>query len=306
MDRNKKVLITGANGFTGRHACQFFADCGYDVTGMVRSLPSKRSDVKLIYGDLGCQQRIEEVIKEIKPELILHLAGLNNVGESWVVPAECISTNVMGTVHLLEAVRNSCPEAKMIVVGSMLQEQPEEIPANPYSLSKTIQFQVSKAWEYLYEMNILFVKPTNLIGPGPANGICSILARKIVQMEIGKQSGTISIDSLDASRDFLDVRDAVKAFAILAELGQKGHVYELGTGVKKTLREVIEELRQLSAIEFEVNEQKPQKRTMTHVSGYSTLQDLNNLGWEPSISLQTSLRDILEYHRRRIGENMDE
>lgn len=307
MIKQKKILITGASGFTGSHACEYFSDNGYDVFGVVRKKRKGFLWGKQIVCDLSNAEKAMKAVSSIKPEFVLHLAGQNSVADSWNNPRESIQANVLGTVNLLEAIREHQPDAKIIVVGSMLQESPSDPASHPYSLSKTMQMLVAKAWEQLFSMDILLVKPSNLIGPGPSNGVCSIFAKKIAEMERGDAKRILEVKSLQDKRDFLDVRDAVRAYGVLFQKGQKGQIYELGTGMERKLLEIVEGFRQCSHIEFEVVElAQGEKKLPTPFREYSHLCKLTELGWSPSTNLLHSLNDSLEYHRLKQGKKRNE
>ena len=121
-----------------------------------------------------------KVMKQIKPDYVLHLAGRNSVIESWTAALEYVEINVIGTLYLLEAIKQEASHCRTLVIGSALQaDSINEIKiSNPYSLSKTMQVIIAEAWGELMGSNIIIAKPSNLIGPGVSNGICSILAKK--------------------------------------------------------------------------------------------------------------------------------
>ena len=121
---------------------------------------------------------VYDAIKAVKPDYILHTAGKNDVKESWEKPAEYVTVNVLATVHLLEAVRKVKNNGKILVIGSALEFDPSGLPNHPYGLTKTFQSLVAKSWDTLFHLPIMIAKPTNLIGPGPSNGFCSLIAEK--------------------------------------------------------------------------------------------------------------------------------
>ena len=100
------------------------------------------------------------------------------------------------------------------------------------------------------DSNIIIAKPSNLIGPGASNGICSILAKKMIDIESGRSKAVIEVNSLKDSRDFLDVRDAVKAYHVLLRDGINGKQYNIGSGVKRSLLEVLEQYKELTQLNF--------------------------------------------------------
>lgn len=298
MSKNsKKILITGASGFTGYHACQHFLKAGYEVTAIVRNhsidLPIQSEKC-----DLSNYESVLNLIKKVQPEFILHLAGQNHVGKSWEDPLGTINDNFITTLHLVEAMRTEAPLCNAVIVGSALEftpSNPNSLP-HPYSFSKTIQILVAKAWAVLFNLNVKIAKPTNLIGPGVSNGVCSVFSRKIVEMENGKTDKALEVNSLNTSRDFVDVRDAVKAYELILTMGESNEVYNVNTGNLYTLEDIVLILKNLTPIQFECKEtgyQLSKKDSGLMASN----EKLKKLGWKPTIPIETSLQDILNFHR---------
>ncbi|MEI2325692.1 NAD-dependent epimerase/dehydratase family protein [Priestia megaterium] len=299
MSLSPKLLITGASGFTGKHACHYFSNEGYEVIAVARNI-TFNNDFQTERCDLTNKEDVKKLVKKVKPRYLLHLAGQNHVGQSWTDPISSIETNVMSTLHLMEALRHENPYCKVIVVGSALQFDPNQISTlmHPYSLSKTLQVVIAQSWEVLYNMPITIAKPTNLIGPGFSNGVCSIFAKRIVNMEMNKGEKIIQVNNLDAERDFLDVRDAVKAYELILTKGSSGETYDISSGKSYSLREVIDSLKSLTTIDFKINSSvNNSKEEKVKNNPVKTL----NLGWKPTIPLERSLEDSLNFYRRNNG-----
>jgi nucleoside-diphosphate-sugar epimerase len=296
MSEKPLVLITGANGFTGRHACKHFADQGMKVVPVFRDHSSMSSRHYGIVCDLTNESAVTELIVTVQPNYVLHLAGRNAVKESWEEPMNYIKTNVVGTLHLIEGIRKGAPHCRTLVVGSALQYNPaaDDSPPHPYSLSKTLQVMISKAWEELLNIDLMIAKPTNLIGPGRSNGICSIIGRKIVDIENAKCSPVIDVNNLQAERDFLDVRDAVEAYRLLLLHGGTGGSYEIGSGVSRSMQETLERYKQCSTKDFAITENKPGK---IEKPIKLNLSKIKQLAWTPKIPFSTSLNDILNFYK---------
>ncbi|KAA6447753.1 NAD-dependent epimerase/dehydratase family protein [Bacillus swezeyi] len=295
MNQPPKILITGAGGFTGRHACRHFSQAGFDVTAIART-NTPDSQVKVAYCNLTDQDAVASLVKKTKPQYLLHLAGQNHVGQSWLDPVSSLENNLLSTLYVIEALRHENPECKICVAGSVLQFDLNDLSAlpHPYSLSKTLQVLIAQAWEILYNMQIIIAKPSNLIGPGFSKGVCSIFAQKIADMEASKADQILEIDNLNIQRDFLDVRDVVRAYEILLTKGESGEVYEVASGRSYSLNEVVSIYRKLTAIDFEIKSRVNEK--------INTKLDLNpakmmSLGWKPVIPLESSLTDILNFYR---------
>lgn len=292
--RKPSLLITGASGFTGRHACDYFQKRGWDVTAIVRNKRIGIQGIKVYSCDLTKREAVETIITNSKPDYILHLAGINSVHDSWHSPLESIEGNVLSTLYLLEAVRKRTDQPRMIVVGSALQHKPGDKPLHPYSVSKTMQVQLAEEWAHLFDLDIMMMKPTNLIGPGPSKGICSLIAEEIAREEQIGGTPSLRINDLSAKRDFLDVRDVVRAYDLLFQHGEKGKLYEIGSGQLRSLGEVVDHYQQLTDL--------PMKIEGLRSNSTEDLPSVNNehiyeLGWRPVKSFRSSLVDILQYFR---------
>ncbi|MBW7474532.1 NAD-dependent epimerase/dehydratase family protein [Paenibacillus oenotherae] len=192
-----RLLVTGAGGFCGEHACRYFTSAGWDVTAVVRRMPvddqaeeflGQAAAVEIC--DLASASGTMEMVRRAQPDYVLHLAGVNAVALSWSSPAAVMESNVMGTVHLLEAIRGlgnrKC--CRIVVAGSMLRCKLDEggqgmAPPHPYSLSKAMQVLTAQSWASLYGMDVIVAEPSNLIGPGRSNGLCALIARYAAELE---------------------------------------------------------------------------------------------------------------------------
>jgi GDP-4-dehydro-6-deoxy-D-mannose reductase len=294
MNQPKKILITGASGFTGKHACKHFLRQGYEVNALYKTnsitLDGARSD----YCDLTNKSQIRELINKIKPQMVLHLAGQNHVGKSWENPMDSLESNAFSTLYLLEALRLEVPSCKIVIVGSSLEINPGNFSTltHPYSLSKTLQTFIAQSWGNLFNMHIIIAKPSNLVGPGHSSGICAVLAKEIVKMEQSGK-GVLNLFNLKAQRDFLDVRDAVSAYETLFIHGMSGEVYNVGSEVSRSLEEICDIYMKLSKVPFSVSNKMSEEEEKVEVD----TTKLKALGWKPAIQFKQSLQDILSFSR---------
>ncbi|PGU00194.1 UDP-2-acetamido-2,6-dideoxy-hexulose 4-reductase [Bacillus cereus] len=295
MRKKACLLITGANGFTGRHACKYFSQQGMQVIPMSHSRSIE--DPNSVVCDLTNKTAVMSVIKRLKPDYVLHLAGQNSVLESWKKPLDSLEINILGTSYLLEALRQEVPNCKTLILGSALQHDltKNTIPPHPYSLSKTMQAMIADAWGELMGSNIVIAKPSNLIGPGESTGICSLIGKKLVDIEVGKCEPIIEINNLQDTRDFLDVRDAVAAYHVLLCEGEKGKKYDIGSGIKRSLLEVLEEYKKITNLDFQIREKNNVKS-----KGQSNLvlHDIKKHGWNPKVKFTDSLQEVWGYMRK--------
>jgi GDP-4-dehydro-6-deoxy-D-mannose reductase len=225
------------------------------------------------------------------------------VPDSWADPLLVLETNVMAVLYLLDALR-SCPEARTVIVGSRLKYTPEPVripqPPHPYSLSKALEEMVSLSWMSLFGQQIMLAEPGNLIGAGPSTGICSLLARHVAACEQMGKTEAFRLSGRDNTRDFLDVRDAVRAYASLLLHGTIGTVYPVVSGVERSLGEITDLL--LSMTEAKVPIRWDGASSGPDGAGkQEKMSELRKLGWQPQIPFEASLRDILSDVRAQQG-----
>ncbi|UKJ83553.1 NAD-dependent epimerase/dehydratase family protein (plasmid) [Priestia megaterium] len=295
MKVKPKILITGANGFTGQHACDHFLRVGLDITAVTRNV-NFNNQVQTEHCDLTDKEAVRKLIQKVKPQYLLHLAGQNHVGNSWINPVTSIEANVMSTLYLIEAIRHEHLSCRVLVVGSALQFDPHNLSSltHPYSLSKTLQVLIAQSWKVLYNIDVIIAQPSNLIGPGLSNGVCSIFAKKIVDMEEKKAEQVLEVNNLNIQRDFIDVRDVVTAYETLIKEGKSGEIYRICTGKSHSLQEIINMFKSLTTVDFEIKSQKN-----NHIEQNLEIHplELRELGWNPEIQLESSLNDILNFYR---------
>lgn len=297
--KERSILITGAGGFTGMHACKYFAERGMRVYAAVR-----HADIPVMYGervvcDMLRKDQIYSMVRQLQPDYVLHLAGRNSVPESWKDPVTYLETNMMSTFYVLDALRE-VPACRTLVIGSKLKFDITVTtePPHPYSLSKTMQQIAVHTWVPLFGQYIMLAEPCNLIGPGPSTGICALIARKMIQVENDGVTAPFRLSSMEERRDFLDVRDAVRAYGMILERGQQGRNYPIESGVQRSLAEVMEV--------FQRHARKPIPVEVTTSCGEQHVpMDLGQpvmmkeFGWNASIPFDQSIQDIIAYFRNQ-------
>lgn len=298
------VLVTGAGGFTGRHASRRLAARGYKVFALVRSeagLPVMEG-VEYLICDLTDKAGVKRIIDRTRPQFVLHLGGKNSVPDSWSEPLLYIESNLMTTLYLLDALQAfGLEDTRVLVAGSRLKfglERPLH-PTHPYGLSKSLQEAAAMAWGKLYRLGVMIAEPGNLIGAGLSTGICSLLARHIVRLERGESPPPFFLSSGEARRDFLDVRDAVDAYEILLRKGEIGEVYPVCSGREKSLAELAEDFAKLTKVaDLHIQIGSPSGGESL-VSAEPLLPEaLGALGWRACMAWEQSLQEVLDYFRK--------
>lgn len=302
------IVITGASGFTGQHACAYFTSIGMNVAALVRAkITAKRPDgIRDYVCDLLNSTELEETIRSIKPDYVLHLGGKNSVPEAWQKPLLYMESNIMATLNLLNALRHF-PSCRILVIGSRLKFtlQPPYRPQHPYSLSKSLQSASALSWASLFGQSVIIAEPCNLIGPGPSTGFCSLLGSYIARLERGEELSPFILSSRTEKRDFLDVRDAVRAYAVLLSRGQSGAIYQIDTGSERTLYEVALSMAELAscAVPISWSEKGNSEEQLTSLTLRKPVapEHLSVDYWRPEIPIRQSLVEIMDYFRLEGG-----
>lgn len=310
------ILITGAAGFTGRHACHYFKEKGLKVVALVhRNCSELDSDLEVIACDLLDAQAALTAVQQAKPDYVLHLAGANSVSASWKQALLTQHVNVLGTLHVLDALR-AMPHVKALVISSKLKTPLSDIqsPKHPYGFSKAVQGLVTHAWRNMFGLDVRIAEPTNLIGPGPSTGVCALIGQYVAQSERGWKESHLLLNDRQVKRDYLDVRDAVAAYDAILEQGESGGIYSIESGVTRDLDEIVQTFRRLALVdvpfrwEYEyvdpVAEVQVQSEKCCEASvGAEEMPISKRWEFSPTWSFEHSAADILNYYRNE-GEGM--
>lgn len=305
-----KVLITGIDGFVAGYLSEYLLKNDYDVYGTTIKESYKNARIKILKMNLLDVENVNNVIKNISPDMIFHLAGQSAVGLSWQKPVLTIDVNVNGTLNLLEAVKNSNVNSKILIVGSSdqygiikpencpIKETQPQIPQSPYGISKKTQEEIGKLYVKAYNMNIIFVRAFNHISARQSeNFVVPDFASKIVKIEKG-ENPVLKVGNLDTLRDFTDVRDIVRGYVMLLENGKIGESYNIGSGNVVKVKDILEKLVSLSNKEIKIEIDKEKFRPVdVPIVQCDNAKIRKDTEWIPEISIDETLKDVLEYWR---------
>jgi GDP-4-dehydro-6-deoxy-D-mannose reductase len=313
-----RVLVTGAAGFVGVHLSRLLlAECpGAEVFGVVRpGRPRKRvpEGVRILDADLEDARQVDGVFDAVRPDRIVHLAAQSSPQSSWADPSGTLRANVMGLLNILESLRRRRLSPRVLVVGSAeeygmvdprhlpVSEDAPLRPASPYAVSKVAQGYLALQYWLAFGMSIVRTRTFHHTGPGRGASFAeSAFARQIVDVELGRRAPVLEVGNLEAVRDFSDARDVVRAYWALLEHGRAGEVYNVCSGKGIRIREVLEKLLHASGIQVDVRVDPDRLRPSdvpVLVGDGARLRDAT--GWEPRLTLDQSLADVLQYWRER-------
>ena len=313
-----KALITGATGFVGNHLARMLLNEGLVVWGTALNDREKMdSDISYKVNLLTCDIRnpdsIRAVLTTCQPDYIFHLAAQSNVARSWEKPAETFEINAMGTVHLMDEVVRLGFNSKLLLVGSAeeygrvtpaqvpIKETTPLEPVNPYGSSKAAISMLFRQYFVKFGLPVIYVRAFNHIGPGQAPGFVTVdFARQIAEIEDGIKEAVVKVGNLEAKRDFSDVRDVVRAYWMLIRQGLSGEVYNVSSGCPFPVRRILDIFLEKAKVKIEIlpDQNRMRPSDVPILSGDITkIKAVTD--WAPTISIEQSLVDILDYWRDR-------
>lgn len=314
----KKILITGVSGFVGgylteyllsQNNCEIFGT-DHQEENYLRS-PFK-DKIKFTKINLLDNQSVLDLINQTKPDMIFHLAAASSPSESFADPVKTININVTAQINLLEALRiNNLLNTRILIVSSSevygfikpgdlpVDEDTPLHPATPYAVSKITQDFFGLQYYIASKLQCIRVRPFNHIGPRQnTKFVVANFSKQIAEIEKGKSEPVISVGNLDSKRDFTDVRDIVKAYYLLMEKGVPGEVYNIGSGISRSVKEILDILLVLSTSKISIKNDPSKLRpgdTPDIVCDFTKLRDLT--GWKPEIPIRQTLQNTLDYWR---------
>jgi GDP-4-dehydro-6-deoxy-D-mannose reductase len=304
------VLVTGAAGFAGSHLLEHLAGRG-DVTGWSRSEPPAGLAhlARWQQVDLLSRDTVRAALRELRPATVYHCAGMPHVAHSWKASAKVLEGNVIGTHVLLDELRRIQQPVRCLVTGSAtvyatashpVDEDAPLAPASPYALSKLAQEALALRAMREDGVEVVVARAFNPTGPrqDPAFAAPSF-AQQIARIERGAAPPVIAVGNLEPLRDFTDVRDVVRAYRLMMERGTSGQVYNVCSGVGRSIRSVLDALVARSStrvtVELDPDKLRPSD-TPVLIGDPSRL--MTATGWSPRYSFDETVDHLLSYWRR--------
>jgi GDP-4-dehydro-6-deoxy-D-mannose reductase len=315
-----KALITGITGFVGSHMAEYLLQNNVDVFGSVRQrspmdhIKHLLNDIHLVECELRDPFSVESLLTSTKPDLIFHLAAQSFVPTSWNSPIDTIHNNIAGQINIFEAVRQLKLDCKIQIACSSeeygfvapnevpIKEENPIRPLSPYGVSKVAQDFLGYQYYQSYGLHVLRTRTFNHTGPRRGeNFVTSNFAKQIAEIEKGNKQPVLYVGNLQAKRDFTDVRDVVRAYALALEKGVPGESYNIASGKCCTIEEMLNILLSLSKENIEVKEDSSRMRPSDVeilLGDYSKFHQAT--GWKPEIPFRQTLEDLLNYWRERV------
>jgi GDP-mannose 4,6-dehydratase len=325
-----RAFITGITGMVGSHLADYLIDnTDWEITGLARWRSSltylaghldrinRKDRLSLVLGDLNDLVSLQGAVREAAPDYVFHLAAQSDPMTSFAAPLDTIQTNIMGTAHLLEALRGHAPGAVIHVCASSevfgrvsrdklpINEECTFHPASPYAISKVGTDLLGRLYGEAYGMTVMTTRLFTHTGPRRGDVFAeSSFAKQIAMIEAGLIEPVIRVGNLHSLRTYADVRDAVRAYYMLVTVNPvAGAYYNIGGSHSCTVGEMLDTLIGFSSakgIVVEVDQAR-----LRPIDADLQVPDVTKFtahtGWQPRIPFEQTMRDLLDYWRSRVA-----
>lgn len=305
-----KILVTGATGFVGTHLMELLRSQPEAEVYGTSMTPYDDPSIRQI--DLTDAEAVRQLLDELKPDQIYHLAAFASPALSFKQPVEAITSTIVMQLNLFESCQSLGLKPRILVVSSGQnygKVEKSDLPveetrafdyASPYAVAKAAQENLATLYSKL-GLECVVARPFNHIGPGQQPGyLVPDLCKQIAEIEAGSAEPVIKVGNLTSKRDFTDVRDVVRAYLLLMEHGKAGEVYNVCSGRSVAGQRVLDTLLELASKDIRV-EQDPERMRPSDIEDlYGDFTKIHeHTGWERKISLKQTLRDTLDYWQQK-------
>lgn len=313
----KTLFITGAEGFTGKHLVEYLRRRGYDVVGGVRNrarkLAFERKYGKALVCDVSDAITVARAIASIKPEGVIHLAGLSQPYLATTEPLVAYQSIVTGWANMLDAVRRVVPRARVLLTSACDvygqaagQEHPtkEDSALNPrstFGALKATAESIARTFYLNYHTHITIVRPFHYTGAGQGEQcFYGSIAKRLAEWDANSPDRNWQLPDLGAKRDLLHVTDVVEAYAYLLEEGRPNEAYNICSGHARTVRETVEMLCRAAGKNPQLDD-LPAENDSAAVQWFCGSNEKMNaeFGWQPRFTIEQALAELLESYQNQ-------
>lgn len=300
---NDRLLITGDQGFVGRHALAHWPQ----AVGLSARMPGI---------DICDKSALQAALDGLMPDAVLHLAALSFVPDSFKNPEKTFEVNFLGILRLLQALAERGFKGRFLLVSSgdaygqvPLAQLPivETLalrPRNPYAVSKAAAEALCYQWSQTGPFEVLVARPFNHIGAGQQpNFAISDFARQIAEIAAGQRPPVLQTGNIEVTRDFTDVADVLRAYGLILANGHNGEVYNVCSGIERSMRSLIERLLLLAGVQADIEVDAARLRPADQPRVWGSHAKLTaHTGWQPDVPLDQTLLNLYRYWETEIGK----
>ena len=318
-----KSLITGVTGMVGSYLAEYLLEKGEDVYGTRRwrsrmdNCANFEDKIKWVNMELLDAHSVRNAVESVKPDVLYHLAAQSYVVDSFDEPATTIEINTMGTLHILETVKELKKKEKYDPIihvcsssevygqvkkdESPIKETNPYRPASPYAIGKLGADMLARLYYESYGLKTIRTRMFTHTGPRRGDVfVVSAFAKQIAKIEKRLQEPVLKVGNLESIRTFADVRDTVKAYYLLTKHCQPGEVYNIGGKRTMKIKEMLEILLSFSHMKDNIDikvDDKLLRPTDVTFQIPDTFKFKKETGWDSPIPLEKTLEDTLNYWR---------
>ncbi len=307
--------MTGATGFIGTHLVRFLQAKGWNVVGTYLAPDTDSSwelpSLRFVQCDLRDARRVKELFQGFEFSHVFHLAAQSLPSLSWKDPVSTFESNIMGSLHLFDAIRHikrppvvvsACSSAEYGHVpasAAPVKENHPLRPLHPYGISKVCLDILALGYSRNWNIPTVNIRLFNTTGPGKTNDAPSDFVRQLVRVRKGLQPPVIKVGNLKSRRAFLDVSDAVRGFYLAATSGKRGQVYNLCAATTHEIGQLLRTAIKLSGLNVRVKRSSHLMRLFDEKIIFgSTRKFRRDTGWKPRLSLEQTLISMFDYWER--------
>lgn len=309
---SRTALVTGAEGFIGSHLVKYLLGKGWNVVAGSRVLDScsipASPGLHIEHCDLCNGQRVEQVFQKYEPTHVFHLGAQSLPTVSWADPLGTFQSNIIGSLHLFEAIRNqkkppvvvsACSSAEYGNVPASaipVKETQPLLPLHPYGISKVCLDLLAREYFLDYKIPAVNIRLFNTTGPGKTNDAPSDFVRQLVRIKKGQQEAVIEVGNLKPRRAFLDVEDTIRGFYLAAQKGRRGEAYNLCASETHEIEHLLKTAMHISGVKPEIRVAERLIRPSDEKIIFGDTQKIHkDTGWKPRKSLEQTLTRMLDY-----------
>jgi GDP-4-dehydro-6-deoxy-D-mannose reductase len=310
-----KIWVTGAGGFMGVHLVEMMLNQGHEVLASYSSpttpIKDLNSKARIEECDIRDKEKVFRLMEEFMPDKIFHLAAQSYPSVSWDKPNFTIEVNIIGSINIFEAVKKFKPDCKILSACSSaeyglvtqeevpVKESHELKPLHPYGVSKAAQEMLGYQYFKNFNLKPVSIRIFNTTGPRKVNDVCADFTKRLIEIEKGiNPEKKLRVGNLETRRAITDVRDVLRAFDLILDLGDSGEAYNLSGDRVYSIREIVEILKNLVDFDFEIWQDPELMRPSDEPIIYGDSSKLKlKTGWVQEVALEKTLKDMLDYWR---------